>query len=532
MTTLLSDEAVISPVNLPATPKQRRLVLVVALLLFVAFGITLPFADRPLPQFNSFIPSFEAVIFINALITALLLFAQYSIAPARAILALACGYFFTALIVIPHALTFPGAFTATGLLGAGLQSTAWLFFFWHFGTSAAILCYAFLKANDADRAANQRKGTTRSTIAWSMAIVVALVFGLTLIATAENRFLPVIFTDTTHLFRLHSLIVSISVMSVAVLALIVLWLRRHSVLDYWLMLVVCALLQEQTLTAIFSSERFSLGFYAGRVFSLLTSVFVLILLLQEFVRLHAGLARSNGMLQRERDNKLMNLEAMAASIAHEVRQPLAAINMNGRAALRFLGHEQPDLNEVRSSLNRIVSDSHRTSEVFDNLRALFGKTEQSRNPVDVNKVITAALGALGRDLRDHEITTRLELTPQLPLVAGHEGQLQEVVLNLVRNAIEAMNAMQNGPRTLRARTTHQGDKIVVAIEDTGPGIDPEKLDHIFDAFVTTKRRGMGLGLAICRMIIERHAGKLSATLAHPHGVIFQIFLPQMAVPAG
>ena len=531
MTTLLSDEAVISPVNLPATPKQRQLVLVVALLLFVAFGIALPFADKPLPQFNSFIPSFEAVIFINALITALLLFAQYSIAPARAILALACGYFFTALIVIPHALTFPGAFTASGLLGAGLQSTAWLFFFWHFGTAAAILCYAFLKANDANRAVKQRKATTRSAIDWSMAIVVALVCGLTLIATAGNRFLPVIFTDTTHLFRLHSLIVSVFVMSVAVLALIVLWLRRHSVLDYWLILVICALLQEQTLTAIFSSARFSLGFYAGRAFSLLTSVFVLILLLEEFVKLYARLARSTAMLSRERDNKLMNLEAMAASIAHEVRQPLAAINMNGRAALRFLGREQPELDEVRSSLNMIVTDSHRTSEVFDNLRALFGKAEDSHSPVDVNKVIAAALGALDRDLKDHDITTRLELT-QLPLVAGHEGQLQEVVINLVRNAIEAMNTMENDIRSLRVKTRRQGDEIVVAIEDTGPGINPEKLDHIFDAFVTTKRRGMGLGLAICRIIVERHAGKLSATSARPHGVIFQIFLPRMEVPAG
>ena len=174
-----------------------------------------------------------------------------------------------------------------------------------------------------------------------------------------------------------------------------------------------------------------------------------------------------------------------------------------------------------------MSDTRRTSEIFDNLRALFGRREQKVDPLDVNKVIVGALDSLRTDLADHEITTRVELAPELPLVAGHQGQLQEVIVNLVRNAIEAMNTTQNVLRALQVRTAHQGDKIIVSIEDTGPGIDSEKLDQIFEPFVTTKGHGMGLGLAICRMIVERHKGGLSASPAHPHGVVFKIALPRM-----
>jgi C4-dicarboxylate-specific signal transduction histidine kinase len=303
------------------------------------------------------------------------------------------------------------------------------------------------------------------------------------------------------------------------------------VLDLWLMVLAVAAISELGLVAL-TSARFTLGFYAGRLFSLVTSTTVLVVLLAETSRLYARLVNSNLLLQHERQNKLMNLEAMAASISHEARQPLGALASNASAAVRFLKRTPPDLDEAQSALNRIVSDSRRTSEIFDNLRALFGRREQKVDPVDVNKVIVGALDGLRTDLADHEIMTRVELTPDLPLVAGDQGQLQEVIVNLVRNAIEAINTVQNGLRVVQVRTAHQGDKIIVSIEDTGPGIDPEKLDHIFDPFVTTKGHGMGLGLAICRMIVERHQGELSASPAHPHGVVFQIALPQTAVPAG
>jgi signal transduction histidine kinase len=241
----------------------------------------------------------------------------------------------------------------------------------------------------------------------------------------------------------------------------------------------------------------------------------------------AHLVRSNIALQRERDNKLMNLEAMAASISHEVKQPLAAIATNGEAAQLFLERAPPDLEEVRSALDSIVNDSQRVSEMLDNVCALFGSVAQQRRPVDVNEMVLGALRVLGPELEERRIVLRTEfILSERPLVMGHKGQLQEVIINLARNAIEAMDAIKDGNRALHVKTQRNGrDAITVLVNDTGPGIDPKKLDRIFEAFVTTKAGGMGLGLAICRTIIERHGGQLTATSDGKRGASFQFVLP-------
>jgi len=238
------------------------------------------------------------------------------------------------------------------------------------------------------------------------------------------------------------------------------------------------------------------------------------------------LGRSVAELQRERNNKLMNLEAMAASISHEVRQPLASIATHGGAALRFLGHMPPNVEEIRSSLNWMISDSHRASQVFNNLRALFGKTERGHESIDANELIRGVLTSFQGDLEEHGITARVRLPEDLPKIVAHKGQLEEVLINLVRNAIEAMQADKNDHRVLQVSSGRHGDdKIILSIEDSGLGIDPKHAKNIFDAFVTTKSHGMGLGLALCRMIIDRHSGELTAAPAHPRGSIFHIALP-------
>ena len=249
-------------------------------------------------------------------------------------------------------------------------------------------------------------------------------------------------------------------------------------------------------------------------------------LLNELQRRTDELGRSVAELQRERNNKLMNFEAMVASIAHEVRQPLASIATNGGAALHFLGHVPSDIEEARLALDDIVRDSHRASQVFDNIRALFGKADQSHEPLDMNALIRGVLHALRDELKDHEIETRAALQADLPFVVGHKGQLQEIFINLIRNAIEAMDEIKDDRRLLQVTTRRHGeDALAATVEDSGPGVDPTQLESIFDAFVTTKPHGMGLGLAISRMIIERHAGQLSASAAHPRGCIFRLVLP-------
>jgi signal transduction histidine kinase len=240
----------------------------------------------------------------------------------------------------------------------------------------------------------------------------------------------------------------------------------------------------------------------------------------------ARLVHANTALQRERDNKLMNLEAMVASLSHEVRQPLVTISTNGGAARRFLRHTPPNIDEAQSSLNAMVNASHRASAVFDNIRALFGSADQVREPIDMNKMILGSLRALKGELNDHGVTSHVDLASELPFVMGHRGQLEEVLLNLGRNAIEAMDAIEVGSRALRVRTQlGDRDTIIVVVEDTGPGIASEKLGIIFDAFITTKPKGMGLGLAICRMIVERHGGQLSATSDGKSGASFEFVLP-------
>jgi C4-dicarboxylate-specific signal transduction histidine kinase len=231
------------------------------------------------------------------------------------------------------------------------------------------------------------------------------------------------------------------------------------------------------------------------------------------------------MLEREQNNKLLNLQAMAASISHEIKQPLTAVMANSEAALSFLVEAPPDLEEVRSTLNDLISDTHRTNEVLEGIRGLFGKAEQEQEPIDINDTAREALRLLHGELNDHRVTTRFELASELPLVMGHRGQLREVVLNLVHNAVEAMGNMAGGSRLLQVTTQRRdADAIVFAVEDTGPGIHPKQLADVFDAFFTTKSHGMGLGLAICRAIIERHGGQLTAFSDGKNGALFQFVL--------
>jgi signal transduction histidine kinase len=509
-------------VNLPPTPRQRYAAFAVAALLLAGFLATAPLAHLTMPRIGAFLPAVVAAISVVDFITSVLLFAHFSIYRSRALLALASGYLFTALIVIPNALTFPGAFSPNGLLGASPQSAGWLYFFWHTGFAAALLTYASLKGRKASK--DDVGASATFAISWSAAIVVIVVCGLTLLTTAGDGFLPQLFLDGTH-FSPAADYVFLLMLLVCGFAFFAVWSHRRSVLDYWLIIVALALICEVALS-LAGSARFSLGFYANRTFSLITSATILALLLAETTKLYARLARSNMMLRHERNNKLMNMEAMVASISHEVRQPLTSIVANSNTARRFLGRQTPDFTEVRSALDRIESNSHRASQIFDSFRALFGRAGHGQGPIDVNEMVLEVLQILRGELKDYDIATRIELMPELPVIMGHKGQLQEVLVNLIHNAIEAMDGIRDGNRTLQIKTARHGnDAIFLAVEDSGPGVDPKKAESIFDAFVSMKPQGMGLGLAICCMIIERHDGQISAYPAQPQGTVFRVVLP-------
>jgi signal transduction histidine kinase len=255
------------------------------------------------------------------------------------------------------------------------------------------------------------------------------------------------------------------------------------------------------------------------------SILVVALSAYVLAALFAERRESAARLTRQRDNKLMNAQAIVAAIAHEVRQPLTRITTSGNAAQRFLKMVPREHDKAQAALDGIVSAGHRTSEVIDGFRALFAKSDLGQQLVDVNEIIRGALESMSSELADRNVEPRAELISELPHVYGNRSQLQEVVLNLLVNALEAMGTTYNRNRVLRVRTELRGNTVAVLVQDSGPGIDKDRLDSIFTAFISTKPHGMGLGLAICRMIIDYHGGKLVALSDGRDGASFEFVLP-------
>jgi PAS domain S-box-containing protein len=218
--------------------------------------------------------------------------------------------------------------------------------------------------------------------------------------------------------------------------------------------------------------------------------------------------------------------AMTAAIAHEIRQPMAAIVANGNAGLRWLNRAKPELDEVRGTLKNIVNSGHRLSDVIESVKTMFSGSDQEGTLVDLNELVTETTALLRSDLEAASVCLELELSATLPLVRGHKGQLQQVILNITTNAADAMRTIADRTRVLRVKSQPlDSNETVISIGDCGTGIDSKNLDRIFDAFFTTKPNGMGMGLAICRSIVEAHGGSLTVSPGVPHGSVFRIALP-------
>jgi PAS domain S-box-containing protein len=218
--------------------------------------------------------------------------------------------------------------------------------------------------------------------------------------------------------------------------------------------------------------------------------------------------------------------AMTAAIAHEIKQPLGAIVTNANAGQRWLDRSPPALDEVRDTLKHVAADGLRATEVIQSVRAMFAKGEPTENLFDVNELIRETIGILGSELDAEKIELTLALAPQIPLLPGHRAQLQQVMLNIVTNAVDAMRDISDRARVLTIRTAPSNSAgIAISIEDSGTGISSENVDRMFDAFFTTKSNSMGMGLAICRSIVEAHAGRMFVSPNRPHGSVFHIVLP-------
>jgi PAS domain S-box-containing protein len=228
-------------------------------------------------------------------------------------------------------------------------------------------------------------------------------------------------------------------------------------------------------------------------------------------------------------NRVTTTGQLAASIAHEVNQPLAAVVANAEACLRWLGRGTPDLEAARRSVEWIIDDGNRASEVIRRVRALANKTDIEKVPLDVNDVVRETIPLVQRELISQQASLRIELAPTLPIILADRVQLQQVIINLMMNGIEAMQSVTDRPRELVIRSRQdETQQVLVSVTDCGVGISAENANRLFDAFFTTKSSGMGMGLSICRSIIETHGGRLWATANVPHGATFQLTLPVSA----
>jgi signal transduction histidine kinase len=508
--------------TLPPTRAQTRLALGVVLALVIMFlaGVGL-WSDVYIGRIAAFVPAYATAMFVTQTFTSVLLFAQFTIFRTRALLVLSSGYLFTALIVIPWILAFPGVFEPEGLVGT-VDTRIYLYFLWHAGFPAFVIWYALVK--DADASRRYWRGTVRAAIALSVAASVALAAAIFVVAGAS--FLPHVQTELLRLTIGPTFLNLVSSTTLLlVVTFVVLWIRRHSLLDLWLMVVITAYGTELALSFFPSPVTYTFGWYAGRVCALLSSSLILFVLLHEIMTLYTQLLRAVRAQRREREARLMTGDAVAAAIIHEVRQPLASITNDANACLHFLDRPAPDLYEAKEALTQIAASGVRANAIISGIRTIFKTEGRSRTSLDLNGLITETFTLLREDLQKHRIRVEADLDDHLPLVTGDRIQLQQVLVNLIANAIEAMRAVQ-GSRVLDVKSERDGEgDATVSISDTGTGIASQDLDRIFNPLFTTKSEGMGMGLSICRSIIEAHDGRLWATNCEPRGALFQFTIP-------
>ena len=513
----------------------------VVLICGTMFVATAPFARMPLPRISAFIPAYQAALIVIDSITAVMLFGQFSFLGSRALLALAAGFLYSALLAIAHALSFPGLFADGGLLAAGPQTTAWLYFFWHAGFPAMLMLYAKWKSDPPARDFSPSKALR--AIAFTSLGVTAVALAIIWLATEGHHMLPAIMDgDRDGPAKIH---VATATWLVSLGALIYLWRRKpHSILDLWCMVVACVWIFDTALAAVLNGARFDLGFYAGRIYGLLASSFVLAVLLLEHARLYAMLVAAHKREQRERaiveerSTELMianrELEAFTYSISHDLRAPLRAIG--GYAAMLDEDHGKSLSQECARLLSVIRNSARRMEEMIEELLR-FSRT--GRQPLQTSATDLDAL--FDQCLKEMEpaVASRKVRFVQANLgwAQADANLLRHVAGNLLSNAVKYTRDRDPAIVEIgRIRPEHPGATDVYFVRDNGAGFDMKHANKLFGVFQrlhsTKQFEGNGVGLAIVQRIIERHGGRIWADAKPDQGATFYFTLrPDASAPA-
>lgn len=522
--------------TLPAGPQERRLALIVALVSTTIFIAVAPFATTPLRPVPAFLPVYESALVLNDAITAVLLYGQYNILRSRALLVLAGAYLFSALMAAAHMLSFPGLFAAGGLLSGGPQTTAWLYFLWHAAFPLCVVAYARLR-NGAEPSRIQNESTgPGAAIAASIVAVFAAAGMLVILTVAGHDAMPAIMQgdrDAPAKF----LVAALSWMA-SVVALVVLWRRQRSLLDLWLMVVMCVWIFDVALAAVLNAGRYDLGWYAGRVYGLLAASFVLCVLLLENSMLYARLVEAYSGERRERQraeeksaelaavNK--ELDSFSYSVSHDLRSPLRAVI----AFTRMLEEDHgARLDTEGKRLLGVVHDSaQRMGQLIEDLLqfARLGRQPLRTRRVELDELVNQTIAELVAAREDRRID--FDVKPLGP-VEGDPTLLKQALVNLISNAMKFTR--NKDPAVIEvgreAETPAQESGHVYYVKDNGAGFDMTYYDRLFGVFQRLHRQedyeGTGVGLAIVQRVITRHGGRIWANSEPGAGATFYFTLP-------
>jgi two-component system, sensor histidine kinase and response regulator len=512
-----------------APPLMRRRALWLVLASALLFAAAVPFAKLPLLPLPGFIPVYQSALIVGDLVTAMLLFGQHRVQRESRLGLLAAGYLFTALLAGVHLLSFPGLFASGGLLGAGMQTTAWLYMAWHAGFPLFVIAYVLTP----DRAAGRYHDAALA------AGVLAAVGALTWLTTAGHHLLPPIMSGNRYTPAMLFVVGSVWLLSLAALAL--LWLRRHqrrSVLDLWLSVVLFAWLCDIGLSAVFNGGRYDLGFYAGRLYGLFAASFVLVELLLENARLHRRLValhrrdrQRTAELATARDAALAADEAKGrflANMSHEIRTPMNAILGLTHLALetRLDARQRDYLTKLQSaskSLMRLLDD------VLDYSKIEADKLVLEHEVFELEALLANVASLFSARAEQGGLALLVQLDRHLPArVVGDPLRLAQVLNNLVGNAIKFT---EQGEVVLGAEPlAREGQATVLRffVRDTGIGLTAEQQARLFTPFTqadrSTARRygGTGLGLAICRRLAQLMGGQVSLASEPGKGSEFSV----------